>query len=67
MCGIENMYLCNCIVRLMANSVLEEKNILNLFVHGFLFKEENVHFGFPSLFGCRSAGEAGGSILKTSI
>lgn len=25
MCGIENMYLCNCIVCLMANSFLEGK------------------------------------------
>lgn len=37
MCGIENMYLCNCIVRLMANILLEEKDILYMFVYGFLF------------------------------
>lgn len=35
MCGIENMYLCNCIVCLMDNSFLEEKNML--FTCLFLF------------------------------
>lgn len=32
MCGIENMYLCNCIVCLMANSFLEEKKVIYMFV-----------------------------------
>lgn len=51
MCSIESMYLCNCIVRPMANSFLEEKKIyyLHAFV-SFLFKEENVYFVFCLCF-----------------
>lgn len=42
MCGIENMYLCNCIVCLMANSFLEEKSMLFtcLFLFPFFFRGE---------------------------
>lgn len=40
MCGIENVYLCNCIVCLMANSFLEEKILIYMFgfISPFFFK-----------------------------
>lgn len=50
MCGIENMYLCNCIVRLMANSFLEEKNILYMFVYGFPFLRGECKFCALAVF-----------------
>lgn len=53
MCGIENMYLCNCIVCLMANSILEEeKNTLFTRLYWFSlslsFFKENVNLVFFS-------------------
>lgn len=51
MCGIENMYLCNCIVRLMANSVLEEKIFLTCLFMASFFKRRMYILGF-----CLAAG-----------
>lgn len=54
MCGIENMYLCNCIVCLMANSFLEEK-ICYLHVCFFVsfFKRRMYILCFASYFSAK--------------